>query len=70
MAVIIEPKAYAELFYRNPETGEQILVHTSRPCPVCHKPLDETKGLIIPLGDKRIHAECRVEMGKAKRNNG
>lgn len=50
--------AHVEVYKRDDETGKQVLVHTSRPCPVCAQPLDGTK-LVVPAGELQIHADCR-----------
>lgn len=47
--------AHVELFKEDEETGDQILVHTSRPCGNCGMPLD---GVVIPKGKSQVHAVC------------
>lgn len=46
-----------DVFRRDPGTGEQALVSTTRPCFFCGEPLE---GLVLTdRGGHRIHAKCR-----------
>lgn len=54
----IKVGAHVEVFHTDPHTGEKHLVHTSRPCAACGRPLD---GVIIPKGENQIHAICPGE---------
>lgn len=48
--------AHVDVFRRDPDTGEQTLVSTTRPCCECGYPLD---GLVVPVGDEaQAHPHC------------
>jgi hypothetical protein len=48
--------AHFDLFKNDEETGEKILVSTSRLCTPCGKPLT---GAVVPVdGDRQVHVEC------------
>ena len=50
--------AHVDLFKRDPDTGEQVLVSTTRPCCECGFPLE---GVIVPVGkEAQAHAKCRL----------
>jgi hypothetical protein len=48
---------HVDLFKRDPDTGQQALVSTTRPCVECGQPLE---GMVVPVGqDQQAHARCR-----------
>jgi hypothetical protein len=47
-------KGHVEVFKRGPN-GEEVLVHTSRPCDKCGGPLE---GVVIPKGKTQQHLVC------------
>jgi hypothetical protein len=55
-------RADVDVFKRNPDTGAQVLVSTTRPCYECGQPL---VGLVVqvPGSDFQAHATCRRTHG-------
>lgn len=46
-----------DVLKRDPNTGEQIVVATTRPCVMCGEPLET--GIVLPAGgDAQVHAAC------------
>lgn len=70
MSLKLVPTAHVELFKRDERTGKQVLVHTSRPCPVCRQPIDGIEPVVPASGNQQVHARCRVRLGAPRRMNG
>jgi hypothetical protein len=48
---------HVDVFKRDEDSGEKVLISTTRPCYECGQPLE---GVVVPVGgEHQAHANCR-----------